>query len=314
MKEERNNIKTFFEKEKLLDLSGAEQNLVNSLEQTYISNKDSLKVSFKNIIDQWFDKLHILTDFDRTLTTWFDSEWNKRPTLISVLRDNWYLSSEYCRKAQDLFDRYHPIEVSAELDIDYKKSKMEEWWEKHVNLLIEYNLNIKDINQVISYDFLRLRDWAKAMFDFLNRKNVPVVIISAAVLGEESIRNFLEKNNIDTSNIYIISNSFNFDDNWYAISYNQPLIHTFNKDETMVTSFPKIDNVINTRRNVLLFGDSLGDPDMIEGFDYENIIKIGFLNSEVEKYITNYLENYDLIIPNDGDFYSINYMLSFVGN
>ena len=74
-------------------------------------------------------------------------------------------------------------------------------------------------------------------------------------------------------NIDIISNAFDWDENGEAIAAREPIIHSFNKDETVVHNFP-IYEEIKDRRNVLLLGDGLGDADMANGFDYENIIKI----------------------------------------
>lgn len=33
----------------------------------------------------------------------------------------------------------------------------------------------------------------------------------------------------------------------------------------------------------MLLGNGVDDIDMVEGFDYENLIKVGFLNEEAEK-------------------------------
>ncbi len=59
---------------------------------------------------------------------------------------------------------------------------------------------------------------------------------------------------------------------------------------------------IEKKKNILLLWDSLGDVCMAEGFPYENIIKIGFLNKEDDKYLSAYKEIYDVVITWDGDF------------
>jgi 5'-nucleotidase len=50
-------------------------------------------------------------------------------------------------------------------------------------------------------------------------------------------------------------------------------VHSYNKGETVVKDLP-IYNEIKDRKNIILLGDSLGDPHMADGFDYETIIKI----------------------------------------
>jgi 5'-nucleotidase len=61
-----------------------------------------------------------------------------------------------------------------------------------------------------------------------------------------------------------------------------PIIHVFNKDETSLATMSHIYKQIQYRKNVILLGDSLGDVGMVTGFDYVNLLKIGFLNAEDE--------------------------------
>ena len=63
---------------------------------------------------------------------------------------------------------------------------------------------------------------------------------------------------------------------------------------------------IKHRRNVLLLGDSVDDIKMIEGFEYDEIIKIGFLNEKVEENRDEYLKNFDIVIANDSDMSHVN--------
>ena len=38
---------------------------------------------------------------------------------------------------------------------------------------------------------------------------------------------------------------------------------------------------------------------MVEGFAYDNLLKIGFLNSNIENNLDEYKKHYDVIITND---------------
>jgi 5'-nucleotidase len=58
-----------------------------------------------------------------------------------------------------------------------------------------------------------------------------------------------------------------------------------------------------------LLGDSLGDPHMADGFDYETIIKIWFLNKDTPENREKFQEKYDLIILDDGPMDEINEIL-----
>ena len=48
---------------------------------------------------------------------------------------------------------------------------------------------------------------------------------------------------------------------------------------------------------------------MVEGFPYDNLIKIGFLNSDTEKNLEIYKKSFDVVIPNDGDLNFVNNLL-----
>ena len=45
---------------------------------------------------------------------------------------------------------------------------------------------------------------------------------------------------------------------------------------------------------------------MVEGFKYDNIIKIGFLNQYDENQLKHYKENFDVVILNDLDMFFVN--------
>ena len=65
---------------------------------------------------------------------------------------------------------------------------------------------------------------------------------------------------------------------------------------------PEIKKQLEKRNNVLLIGDNLGDLGMSKGIKHENILKICFLNEDVEENIEEYKKYYDVLITGDGDF------------
>lgn len=48
---------------------------------------------------------------------------------------------------------------------------------------------------------------------------------------------------------------------------------------------------------------------MVQGFDYENLIKIGFLNDKIGENLEYYKKNFDVVILNDGSLEFINSLL-----
>lgn len=61
------------------------------MQNIYYKNEQNFHKVLDAIKQDWYEKLHILADFDRTLTKSFVSG-EKKPSIISVLRKEWYLS------------------------------------------------------------------------------------------------------------------------------------------------------------------------------------------------------------------------------
>lgn len=272
-----------------------------------ISNPENLEKIKKAISEAGTEKIHVIADFDRTLTKAFVND-KKIFSILSILRDGNYLTQDYALKAHELFNKYHPIEIDSKISINEKKKAMREWWISHFNLLIKSGLNKKDIKKVVESGNSKLREGVLEFLDFLHEKKIPLIIMSSSGLGIESIKIYLENEGKLYDNIHIISNTFEWDEKGKAISFKEPILHGMNKDETVIHDFPFFD-LIKNRKNVVLLGDSLGDVGMVKGFDYENLIKIGFLNEEAEKNLEAFKENYDVVLLNDSNMDYINELL-----
>lgn len=277
------------------------------MENLIIQNPDELNRIKREISEDGAEKLHVLADFDRTLTKAF-VDGKSIPSLISILRDENYLTPDYPQKAKDLYAKYHSIEINTNISLEERKKAMKEWWATHFELLIKSGLNKKDIESVVASGRIRFREGFADFADFLKEKNIPLVIMSSSGLGGDPILMCLEKEGKLSDNIYIISNSFEWDKEGKAVAVKGPIIHSMNKDETMLQSFLVFEK-IKERKNILLLGDNLGDVGMVEGFDYENLIKVGFLNEAVAESLAEYKKNYDVVILNDSSFDFINKLL-----
>ena len=271
-----------------------------------IANPEELQRKINIFREQGINKIHVLADFDKTLTKEFVNG-KKITSIVAILRNEGYLTPDYPERAKELHSKYYPIEIDTSIPIEEKKDMMLEWWKKHFELVIKSKLNKSDLANVINSENIALRKRAKDFFNLLNELEIPIIIISSSALGE-TISMFIEKENLLFDNIKIISNEFIWDDEGYAIEIKEPIIHIFNKDETIINKFPFFDQ-IKDKKNVILLGDSLGDLGMIEGFDYDNIIKIGFLNENIEQSLEIYKKSFDVVILNDGDFSYINQLM-----
>ena len=277
-------------------------------ENIVISNPEEFEKLKKSVSKAGVEKLHVLADFDRTLTHAFVNG-GKVSSIISILRSSIdYLGEEYVKKAYALHDKYYPIEIDPKIPLDRKKKAMQEWWKLHSDLIIKSGLNRSHLKKVAISGKIKLRQGVLEFFDFLNQHEIPLIIMSSNGLGGDVISMYLKHEGELYDNVYIICNSFEWDKNGNAVGIKEPIIHCMNKDETIIREFPAFD-IIKDRKNVLLLGDNLEDVGMIEGFDYDNLIKVGFVNENVKENLEYYKKVYDILILNDSSMDYVNELL-----
>ncbi|MFA6553049.1 MAG: hypothetical protein WCT27_01330 [Patescibacteria group bacterium] len=272
-----------------------------------IPNQKNLDRKIQAIRQDGPQLLHILSDFDQTLIKAFVNGKIVQ-SLTVTLRDHSLLTPDYNEKARALAGLYYPIETDPATPLLEKKQAMHEWWTKIYALMIDSGLTRQHLAKVIELTKARLRAGTSDFFKTLNQHDIPLVIMSATGIGAEAIGMFLEKNGVLLPNVHIIGNNFIWDNDGKAIGVRDPIIHSLNKDETAIQNFPVYKEVKN-RKNVLLLGDFIDDLGMVQGFDYDNLISVGFLNDNKEKQLPSYRENFDVIITNDGPMNYINKLL-----
>jgi cytosolic 5'-nucleotidase 3 len=263
-----------------------------------IPNIEKLEETKRKIMADGPDKLHVVSDFDKTLTSCFVNG-KKIVSLISILRDEHYLTPDYAAKAQAMYDKYHPIEIDPNIPIADKEKAMHEWWTTHYELLIKSGLSKNDLASVAKSNKVSFRAGAMEFFDFLYEHNIPLLILSSAGVGAETISLYLENYHKLYKNIHVVSNTFVWDDKDHVIGVKEPIIHTYNKDYTSVKHFSFYNEIVE-RKNVILLGDGISDVNMMNGFEYDNLIKIGFLNENSKGELIEFKNVYDIIILNDG--------------
>ena len=84
------------------------------------------------------DNLYVVADFDRTITN------GSSKTSWSILASSDLVPKSYVSERQALYDYYRPIEVSDTVDYSYKLRMMKEWFQKHIELFVKYQIS-KDI-------------------------------------------------------------------------------------------------------------------------------------------------------------------------
>lgn len=270
-----------------------------------VRNKEKLEEKIKAIKSDGINKLHIVSDFDRTLTKYFYNDKKSCSSYI-LIQEGGHLKNDYPEKSRLLFDKYYPIEIDNSLDYVFKFNKMIEWWELQKKLMIESNLHKEVIINTAKNHPDLLRNGIDIFLDNLNKYNIPLLIFSAGIgnLIEESIKNI----NKLTPNIHILSNTFEFDENGFAIGYKNEIIHIMNKSEDKIRD-AEYKKLITKRDNVILLGDSLDDLAMVNETKVNVLIKIGFLNDNIQDNLEQYSNKFDIVITNDGSMNYVNQIL-----
>lgn len=258
---------------------------------------DTFEKKKQALIEGGIDSLHVISDFDKTLTTAF-IEGLKTQSSYAMIREGGYLSPEYVKRAHALYDKYYPYEISKTLPLLEKIKKMDEWWQKHFELMVESGMNKDVIQDIARKDQMKLREGAVDFFNLLHTSSVPLLIFSAGI--GDIIEAYLKHRNLLHGNTHIISNFYTFNDDNTVKREEKKFIHVFNKNETAIQDTSYYVEIKN-KQNVILLGDSIGDLGMGEGLDHATVLKIGFLNAYVEDQLELYKENFDVVILNDSD-------------
>ncbi len=221
-------------------------------------------------------------DFDKTLTDGFSmGSWG-------LLMGSAQLPKTFSEEMNRLYNYYRPIEVDPTISLDEKKKILPMWWQKNIELLIQYNVKKEMIKESIYINkFMKFREGAKLFLYQLYSFNIPVIILSAGI--GNFIEEFLIKENCYFDNIKVISNNLKFE-NDFAIGLSNELIHSLNKNEIILE-----DNISCARDKNILFGDSLGDLDMVQNSKSDNTFSIGFHEVKNKDSLKEYKQNFDIV-------------------
>lgn len=110
----------------------------------------------------------------------------------------------------------------------------------------------KEIEELAKQYSHALRDGTHDLFKLTHEMNVPVLVFSAG-LGD-SIQAVLQHEQVLLPNVKLVSNFLKYDNGIVdGFSDEYPLIHTFNKNETVLEGTEYYDMVHN-RQHVILMG------------------------------------------------------------
>uniref|UniRef100_A0A3P8RV22 5'-nucleotidase n=1 Tax=Amphiprion percula TaxID=161767 RepID=A0A3P8RV22_AMPPE len=168
---------------------------------------------------------------------------------------------------------------------------------KSHTLLVEQRLEKDKLPEVVRESDAALREGFEQFFDHLQQHNVPVFIFSAG-LGDV-LEEIIRQAGVYHSNVKVVSNFMDFDDNGVLKGFKGELIHVYNKHDGALRNTEYFKQ-LREYCNIILMGDSLGDLSMADGVpNVENILKIGFLNDKVEERLDKYMDSYDIVLMKD---------------
>jgi cytosolic 5'-nucleotidase 3 len=279
------------------------------MKNVIISNPGHLERALKRMRSDGASKLHVLTDFDRTLTRAFDDEGNKFTSIFANLRREGYLDPEYMRTSIEHYEKYQPIELDYHRSLEERAKYMREWWDAAHSAMIKYGVTKQLLDRICTEHPLIFRDGVHDCFGKLFERNVPMVIMSAA--PGDMIKRYINLFDRVYDNIHIIANWYEFDADGKMIGAKEPVIHSLNKYEITLNHLPIFEE-IKKRPNVILMGDGVDDTGMVVGFDYENLIKIGFYNQKTDEHLELYEQHFDVVITGDGSMEYLNEILAII--
>lgn len=251
--------------------------------------REGLKEKFDKIKDNNF---YVLSDYDQTLTSGVSS-W-ELPAHIKNAPEG---LKEDCKAIGIKFLEWLK-EYGKTGDPELRK-KITGWWDEEMSLFVKYKVKLDDIEDAILNDGLVcLRKDTKGFLESLNKRNVPVVVLSAGFV--DVIEATLMRENCNFNNIEVFANKLRVDDDNHLLGVKGEMIHWLNKSESNLDEH--ILEKIKDRQNVILLGDQKSDIDMLPEEKREGAIKIGFKSERVIIPTEKYLDNFDIACDSDTSF------------
>ncbi|MBR3697343.1 MAG: haloacid dehalogenase-like hydrolase [Clostridia bacterium] len=240
-----------------------------------------------NIIQNLNNNFFVVMDFDRTITSIFsENSWE------AILKSK-YAKKEHLEIHKDLYNKYVSYETDTSMDLEYRRKKLDNWYSLILKLFYSYNYNSNVFKKSVENSKLEFRDGAISFFNNLNKKNIPVIIVSAGI--ENIIKEFFLLNNIDLSNISIISNKIDF-----SIKSSTSYVHALNKNLQVWDEI--IINKIKEKKYAVLIGDLISDINMLPDMINKTKIKIGFLDNNIKENIKLYNKIFDIVLTDNTSF------------
>ena len=264
-----------------------------------MKDPSAVEGKIKKLVAGGAEALKVISDFDFTVSKfwWDDAHTQRACSCYKLIEDCGLLDATYHDKAQALQQKYYPMEVDPNLPKEAKLQAMLDWVTAANELLHTAGMTKDMLPTIVRDGKLKLRDGTDKMFALLVAHNVPTLLFSGGIANV--LEAALQHNKICLSDdIHIISNTIIWGEDGSLKGWSEPHFHAFNKLAQTVADKPFMKESV-AKKNVLLFGDSLGDIKMSDGLDMDCILTVGFLNDKVDERLEEYKALYDVVILGD---------------
>lgn len=267
-------------------------------DNVHIKNEEKLKEIMVNMCKSGVKRLQVVSDFDKTITKQHENGvphmssfaiFSSIPTAAQNI--------EYQSTVKALRKKYYPIEMDPHLTVEEKIKHMEDWWILSEKALNGLKISQAELEQACLASKPSLREGSQEFFKDLSDANVPVLVFSAGC--GDVVLAILQQSGVYSSNMKVISNFLNYNDEGVITGFKDKIIHVFNKNEYALKNTDFYDIVAN-RDNAIVLGDSLGDAQMTKGMDHcQNVLRIGFLYDDIEENLPQYKDTFDIVLVDD---------------
>jgi 5'-nucleotidase len=247
--------------------------------------------------------LHLILDYDRTMTSFLGPDGRRGDTCHGTVERR--RSEELRARAEALSAVFYPIEVDPLRSRESKVPLMETWYMLVNEILVAAGMTRRDLREDVAAANLRLRPGIAAALDWAARHDVPVTVFSAGIgdVIEEVLRQRYRAT--PHAKLRVVSNAMVWsgepgDDDAKVVGFSAPVLHPFNKFAGAVLSSLPYFAELRARPHVLLLGDSPGDVGMADGLDAAHVLRVGFLNDNVEQLRARYEQLFDIVVTHDG--------------
>jgi len=262
----------------------------------HIANRARFNAKMTRLVAAGPGSIQCVFDFDATISKAFH-RGKRAQSCHGCLEE--ILPVEMKSFFDELNTKYMKIEFDPNMSHEEKTPHMVTWWSTAHAKMIEAKVKRNQIADTVKNSHIVLRE-GEADF-FTKIRDLPILLFSAGIADIVAAAMEYKARDGLTGNMKVISNKMHFCEETNELTgFGEPLIHTFSKNSSSIGATFKPGLV--DRPNVLLMGDSHGDPSMVKDGDLGGdgvCLRIGYLNRQIDQNLPVYRDLYDLVLVED---------------